>query len=230
MKDISASSVVYDFVYNKITTKEWKTGDKILSENALASQLKVSRVSVRKALDQLAGVGLITKKRGSGAFVTELKTSDIFDTILPIITINKEQFIDLLEFRIGFESINVEMLENTLNKNMLNKLIDVYHEMENHKNDKSEFYKLDLKFHQLIAQSTNNSIIQSISNVISESMLSQLATLYEKIGPEHGLYFHKLIIEALSNNDFQIAAMYMKKHLVDALESYKQVYEENCEF
>lgn len=227
MKENVASNTVYDFVYNKITKKEWIAGDKIMSENTLATELNVSRVSVRKALDQLAGVGLITKKRGSGAFVTELKTADIFGTILPIITINKEQFFELLEFRIGFESINVEMLENTLNKKMLNKLIDVYEEMKNHKEDKVEFYKLDLKFHQLIAQSTNNSIIQSISNVIGESMLSQLATLYEQIGPNHGLYYHKLIIDALKNNDFKIASIYMKKHMIDALESYKEVYEKN---
>lgn len=229
MERDSISKLVYNFIITKIQIKEWKSGDKIMSENALAKELNVSRVSVRKALDQLQGIGIIYKKKGSGAYISDLKVNEAFDTMIPLLTIDKIKFFELFEFRIGFESSNIELLENTLNKNNLIELEDIYKKMVENKYNKKQFYIYDFNFHQLIAQITNNSFIISISNLIEEAQRKQLETLYDKIGPENGIHYHKLIIEALKNNDFKIATIYMKSHMIDARNSIKSLIE-NEEF
>jgi GntR family transcriptional regulator len=53
-----------------ILNKEFGAGEKIPSENRLAERFKVSRLTVRQALAQLAQEGLLTSKRGEGTFVT----------------------------------------------------------------------------------------------------------------------------------------------------------------
>lgn len=58
---------------NSIVHGMYKAGDKIPSENELAAQFKVSRLTVRQAILQLTQEGLLVSQRGKGTFVTEDK-------------------------------------------------------------------------------------------------------------------------------------------------------------
>jgi len=54
-----------------ITNKEIGMGEKIPSENELASSFHVSRLTVRQALSQLIQEGFLTSRRGDGTYVTD---------------------------------------------------------------------------------------------------------------------------------------------------------------
>jgi len=56
----------------QITSGVWNEGDAISSEHELCKTWRVSRVTVRKALETLAQQGLIVRRTGSGTFVQEL--------------------------------------------------------------------------------------------------------------------------------------------------------------
>ena len=46
-------------------------GDALIPERDLASSLKMSRITVRKAIDQLVEIGLLVKRQGAGTVVSE---------------------------------------------------------------------------------------------------------------------------------------------------------------
>jgi len=48
-----------------------KPGDALIPERDLALNLKMSRITVRKAIDQLVEIGLLIKRQGAGTVVTE---------------------------------------------------------------------------------------------------------------------------------------------------------------
>jgi GntR family transcriptional regulator len=50
----------------------WKPNEVLPAERDLCEQLKVSRVTLRQALDAVAEQGLISRRRGAGTFVTPL--------------------------------------------------------------------------------------------------------------------------------------------------------------
>ncbi|MGO3601612.1 MAG: GntR family transcriptional regulator [Enterococcus faecalis] len=54
---------------NKILSGEYKFGEKIPSELELVSQFQLSRVTVRKAIQDLTDKGIVEKKQGKGVFV-----------------------------------------------------------------------------------------------------------------------------------------------------------------
>ena len=54
-----------------IVNNEITMGEKIPSENELAAQFKVSRLTVRQALSQLIQEGFLESRRGDGTYVTE---------------------------------------------------------------------------------------------------------------------------------------------------------------
>ncbi len=58
-------------IQNWILNKEYKSGEKIPSENQLAKMFSVNRLTVRRALALLIQEGLLKTRRGEGTFVTD---------------------------------------------------------------------------------------------------------------------------------------------------------------
>ena len=62
---------IYDYMYQDIVTGKYQIGDLIPAESEMMAYYKVSRATVRKAMDMLADEGLIEKKRGNTATARE---------------------------------------------------------------------------------------------------------------------------------------------------------------
>ncbi|RDU24050.1 GntR family transcriptional regulator [Anaerosacchariphilus polymeriproducens] len=60
-------------IKNSIRTGQLRYGEKIPTEPELSSQYKVSRITVRRAIEELAREGYLSKKQGKGTFVQEHK-------------------------------------------------------------------------------------------------------------------------------------------------------------
>lgn len=60
---------LYDILYQDIVSGAYTIGDLIPSETRLMRQYGVSRATARKAMEMLAGDGLISKRRGKGSSV-----------------------------------------------------------------------------------------------------------------------------------------------------------------
>lgn len=58
-------------IKESIQQGKYLPGDPILSENQLAKEYDVSRVTIRKAIDNLVEMNLVEKRHGSGTFVRE---------------------------------------------------------------------------------------------------------------------------------------------------------------
>jgi LacI family transcriptional regulator len=71
---ISRQAQVEAYLLHKITSGQWKTGDKIRSERDLSVELGVSRITIRNAILHLTGKGLFARKTGQGTFVKQTMT------------------------------------------------------------------------------------------------------------------------------------------------------------
>ncbi|WP_420645077.1 GntR family transcriptional regulator [Candidatus Leptofilum sp.] len=61
---------IYELLRHKILGGSWHPNDILPSEAELMAQYKVSRATIRQALDELATDGLIYRKQGKGTFVS----------------------------------------------------------------------------------------------------------------------------------------------------------------
>jgi GntR family transcriptional regulator len=66
---------VMKYVLSKIESGEWAAGDTLPTEQELQDLMKVSRVTVRHAIEVLEHKGYVVKKQGKGTFVTPPKLS-----------------------------------------------------------------------------------------------------------------------------------------------------------
>lgn len=66
---------IYIILRGKILEREYADGDQFLSEKEVAKDYGVSRITARRALDELAKDGLVLRARGRGTQVTYLSPS-----------------------------------------------------------------------------------------------------------------------------------------------------------
>lgn len=58
-----------NWIKQKIETGEWKSGQKLYSENELSEMFELSRQTVRHAIHVLEEEGLVERVRGSGTYI-----------------------------------------------------------------------------------------------------------------------------------------------------------------
>lgn len=62
---------VYSYLLEEIRAERLRPGDRVPSEKELAEQFGVSRITSKRALQMLAGAGVLDRRRGRGSFVAQ---------------------------------------------------------------------------------------------------------------------------------------------------------------
>ncbi|MGN7298094.1 FadR/GntR family transcriptional regulator [Ferdinandcohnia sp. SAFN-114] len=221
--ELSPSEKVYNYIMEKIVSKEWKPKTKIMSENQLSTELNVSRISVREALEKLVAFGILDKKRGSGTVVNELKPSNFLKNLFPIMALSENDLEEILEFRIFFEYGNVHMFMENYDEENVKKLKEYYEKMVDSFDDEEQYHLYDFYFHNVIAKGTNNPIVITISETLYSILKYNIKQLYHDVGPDNAIYYHKVILEAIEKRDVALASLLMRRHLEDALENARKI-------
>ena len=73
-----------DLMADRIATRAWKPGGALPNEGDLAREFGVSPGTVRKALERLEEIRLITRRRGRGSFVCDLASGELVDCFAAI--------------------------------------------------------------------------------------------------------------------------------------------------
>ncbi len=66
--------IIKQFILNKIEAGTWPQNAKVPSENELAEQFNVSRMTARRALQELTEQGVLVRTQGAGTFVATFKS------------------------------------------------------------------------------------------------------------------------------------------------------------
>jgi len=88
----------------KIKNEEWKSGQKIPPEAELCELYKLSRITVRKALEELVHNGYLTRFQGKGTFVAsasfEQKLSKFYSFSEALLQKGKKESVEMLSFSV----------------------------------------------------------------------------------------------------------------------------------
>lgn len=67
---------IHDQIKKDVEEGIWKVGDRLPSERTLAEKFKVSRMTLRQAIQTLADEGILERKIGSGTYVARKKVQE----------------------------------------------------------------------------------------------------------------------------------------------------------
>jgi GntR family transcriptional regulator, transcriptional repressor for pyruvate dehydrogenase complex len=225
IKKANISEQVFEQLKQQLVAGEWKQGEKIPSENELATAFGVSRVTVRQALQKLTVLGLIETRLGEGSFVKEIKPGVYMNTLIPMAYLGEQSLLEVLEFRQAVEVKTAELAAKRATPKEIEELEKIFERMTKYKDNPKKFSEADLDFHLKIAEMTGNSLIMETHNIIKDILSVAMQHVVEKLGNTRGLHYHKILLEAIKEHDSKRSRDIMAQHLDDTYEIISQLYE-----
>lgn len=143
-------------------------GDKLPTEEQLAGDLNVSKVTVREALREMETEGLIEKRRGihGGSFVAEPSCAKISELVINYIQFGGLTPKQLTEFRVLLEPSMVALASERRTDEDLSVLRNCIAAFEKSLAEGIIDHALGLKFHQHIADACHNPLISAVMAAI----------------------------------------------------------------
>ena len=186
-------TVIKQHICDNIESGQWQQHSKVPSENELALEFSVSRMTARRALQELTEQGLLVRTQGAGTFVATFKSQsslleirNIADEIAERGHLHSAQQLILKEVNVSEE---VAILLNL-------KISDTvfYSEVLHFEND--EAIQLEQRF--VNSQLVGNYLQQDFSTITPHEYLSSEAPLTEATHEVEAVLTNKSICQLLS--------------------------------
>lgn len=209
---------IADEFKKKIISRELEPGNKLPSLEELTKKLGVSKPSIREAFQILQELGLIstTKGRNGGYFVTEFYPEKLMDSLYEIISfslsLNKLERSQLLEIRKMIEVPCSGFAAERRTEENLEALEKIKKQIDSTKEDDiKKLLELDLNFHLVIAESTQNPLTKTIINAITKSFLESNLKSYKSKNTITANM--DKVIDAIAEQDAKAARHEMERHI-----------------
>lgn len=217
----SVTEQIVEYLKENIENGVWEVGTKIDSEAQLTKTLGVSRASVRAAIRELVGIGVLKSEQGMGTYV---ETNNVNPFVANKNTITEEDCKDILkvlEFRSILEPKSAYFAALRSTEENIVKLESCLNHMKENVGNPKEYIKADMLFHEELSISTrNNLIIKSLHGVFMQTLKTHIRM--NTIFGYDGIHYHELILDAVKNKDSARSEKEMEKHLLRAIKNMEQ--------
>ena len=199
----------------RILRGDYRDGERLSAERQLAAEHGVSRGTVREALRLLEQDGLLSRRRGSGSYVTypaadeSAERDDVAEITSPL---------QLLEVRLALEPQMVRLAARNMTARDIAGMEEALVEMESAERDEEKFSQWDKVFHLAIAEGTRNPLMITMYGQINhvrthdrwESIKGAILT-----PPRIRQYnaHHRNVFDAIRLRDPESAVACMNTHL-----------------
>jgi GntR family transcriptional regulator, transcriptional repressor for pyruvate dehydrogenase complex len=213
---------IYSDILNSIMEGEFKEGDRLLTEHALAERFATSRPTVREALARLRADGIIVTRRGSGTTVGRRPDPDV-RRFAPLETLSDIR--RCYEFRVVTESGAAELAAIKADDDDIRAIQRAWDQLERVVDTEQGIgAKDDFAFHLAVARASKNPFFMTVMAFIEEHVEFSM-NLSRKLSFVKTLERQKLvqrehldILEAIRDRDPARAAQAMRAHLENALD------------
>lgn len=211
---MSRPEEIVSLIKKKITYREYKLGDTLPKEEALAEHYSVSRACIRECLSILKAQGYIESRRGKGGgtFVKNiLESSEIENLYGDLVFMGQMQIRDLLKARLLIEPEAARAAAASAGPEDIERLNGALQFCLDAGTEK-ERIEANILFHNVIGElSCNPFYAISIRNFMKFTQL-----FMEAVGQHnlelHDLKGHEFIFYAIKNNDPELAYEKMYVH------------------
>lgn len=217
VKRLNLAQTIVEQVKQLILRGQLHAGQKLPSERELADQLRVGRSSVREATSAMLALGIIEIRPGEGAFIREDFPRSMLESIAWSSLMINGHSTDLLEARMAIEVATAELAALRSTPEERRRLHELVEQMPATTSAEA-MVALDLEFHLLLAQASQNIVLREIvvglQHLMRASMLQVLKSAEIK---RLAIEQHRSLCEAIDRQAATEAAQIMRAHLTKDL-------------
>jgi DNA-binding FadR family transcriptional regulator len=195
----------------RIRAGEWELGAKLPGETSLGPQLGVGRSTVREAIRQLAGRGVLATRQGAGVFVIALDIPEEWDAVL-----RRSDIAAVIEARIAIEVEASALAAERRTPADLRALRQALADRDAHRTRIEEHVDADHRFHRsIVAAAHNPLLLELFDSFTPRNRLAMIDML--RIRGSHGEDadhdVHVSVYEAIRDRSPDLAATLTRDHL-----------------
>ena len=213
IKRESTLEVIVQQIKDQIKKGILKPGEKLPSERKLADLLRVSRASIREAIQALAFSGYLEVIQGKGTYILEIATQ--YDEIVKFFSEFSNYSLDyLMEARIMLEGEFARLAALNASPEEIDVIERIFNEIAKSK-DINSFVVKDLKFHLTIAKATHNPIMNGLMKIIGEMLYKETQKIIEisKDTRVNTIETTRNLVQAIKQRNAEQAKELMSKHI-----------------
>ncbi|BDT86962.1 FadR family transcriptional regulator [Nocardia cyriacigeorgica] len=202
----------------RIRGGEWPLGHRLPGETTLAAQLGVGRSTVREAIRELAGKGVLASRQGAGVFVTALDVSEEWDIVLRRATIAS-----VIEARIAIEAEAAALAAHRRTPADLRAIRRALAARSVEGQTIAEHVDADMEFHRAVLVAAHNDIlVQLFDAFLPRLRLAMIDMLEIRPVPseraDHAA--HEQLADAIAARNSTAAAEFSRTHLTALKEAF----------
>lgn len=197
----------------RVRSGEWQLGAKLPGETTLGPQLGVGRSTVREAIRQLVGRGVLSSRQGAGVFVTALDVPEGWDAVL-----RRSDIIAVIEARSAIESEAAALAAERRTPTELRAIRRALRERAGNRSVIEDHVDTDIAFHRSIVAAAHNPILlelfDSFTPRLRQAMIEMLRIRPGFTGgSDEDQASHEQLAEAIANRESEVAATLSRSHL-----------------
>jgi GntR family transcriptional repressor for pyruvate dehydrogenase complex len=197
-----------------------RPGERLPSERELSEMLGVSRPSLRDAVAELEGRGLLNARAGAGIFVADVLGSAFSPALIELFSSHEDAVFDYLSFRRDMEGLTAERAATQGSDTDLKVVASVFAKMEaaHSKRNPADEARLDAEFHMAIIEASHNVIMlhmmRSMFDLLREGVFYNRQVMFKQRTTRSALLDqHRAINAALQARDPKAARAAVEAHL-----------------
>ena len=214
----SLADVLAQRLEQDIAQGHYAPGEKLPSEQQLATTYGVSRPIVREAIGRLKHDGLVTSRQGSGAFVAESGVASVFRLDVADFK-DRHEIESLIELLMAIESSATELAAQRRTEQDLIAIGNQLEAMQSAIERGDSGVDEDVAFHQAIVEATKNPFFMDLSTFLDRRVRHFIRTARAntaKLQTGHMMAVqdeHRDIFNAIRDKDAQGARQAAENHL-----------------
>ncbi|WP_066062203.1 GntR family transcriptional regulator [Neobacillus soli] len=204
---ISLRERVYIHIKDLILEGEFKTGDRLV-ERELAERLNISRTPIREALFRLESQGFVKTVPRKGVIVADISEKEII-----------EVFTILSSLEVLAAKLAVQKLDDETKGKFIEYSSKVADCLES--GEYTDYSNLHGELNHLLYSSAKNAKLYEILSGLSDYIRAFAKTGYKNPGrPEKSMEEHLRIMEAICNQEIEMAEYLTKIHIENSRKAY----------
>jgi GntR family transcriptional repressor for pyruvate dehydrogenase complex len=195
-------------------------GERLPSERELSERMGVSRPSLREALAELQGNGLLQSRPGAGVFVSEALEAQFSPALSRLFSVHKNAVYDYISFRRDMEGLAIERAADFGSDTDLMVVDTIFRKMEaaHSKRNPAEEAELDAEFHMAIIEASHNVVMlhmmRSMFGLLQEGVFFNRQVMFkQRTTRDMILDQHRAINTALQRRDGVAARAAVDAHM-----------------
>jgi DNA-binding FadR family transcriptional regulator len=208
------ASEVAESLRLRIESGEWSASCRLPTERVLASEYRVARNTMRRAIDAIVLDGRVTRHVGRGTFLNA-EARDDHGRVMQ--AISGASPVDMMSVRAIIEPRAAAMAAANASARELDE-IAAAHQSSLAANDMTSFERWDAEIHQKIFAGSRNDLLNNLHELLRliRAQAPWLDLKRRSFSEERRLVYcreHGAVVEALTRRDADAAAAAMRTHL-----------------